>query len=173
MIPDYEKVLSIFPTFFFIVMFLIMSALYYNRYHTEESDEKATRHFRDYIAIMNSQSVLISSINGMILIILYNQLMVGVTLLLITQALATYVFVSLYMKSHYDSLFFLIFSVLAYVFEFLYFLFAGIQTEIFGRSMGGLEVALIVFVIIIAVLSLILASLAAYVNRTSSDDGIY
>lgn len=165
MIPDYEKALSIFPTFFFIVMFLVMSSVYYNRYHSETSYERAVTHFRDYIVIMNSQSFLIAAINGLILIILFNDVMTGVALLLITQALSVYVSASLYMKSHYDSLFFLCFSVLAYVFEFLYFLLYGLQANVFGRSLGGLQLAIIGFIIVVAVLSGILIALSVYVKR--------
>lgn len=165
MIPDYEKALAIFPTFYFIVAFLIMSAVYYNRYHSEESDAKATSYFRDYALIMNSQSMIISSLNGIILILLYNDVVIGITMLLITQAITVYVFVALHLKSHVDTLFFLCFAVLAYVYEFLYFLFADLQANIFGRTFNGLELSLLVFVIIIVVISVILASLSVYVNR--------
>lgn len=168
MIPDYEKALAIFPTFYFIVVFLIMSAVYYNRYHAEESDARAVSYFRDYALIMNSQSMIISSLNGIILILLYNDVIVGIAMLLITQALTAYVFVALHLKSHLDSLFFLCFSVLAYVYEFLYFLFAGVQANIFGRTFSGLEISLIVFIIIVAIISAILASLSVYVGRKQS-----
>lgn len=168
MIPDYEKALAIFPTFYFIVVFLIMSAVYYNRYHSEESDAKATSYFRDYAFIMNSQSMIISSLNGIILILLYNNVAVGITMLLITQALTAYVFVALHLKSHVDSLFFLCFAVLAYVYEFLYFLFADVQANVFGRYLSGLEISILVFIIIIAIISIILATLYVYVGRKES-----
>lgn len=170
MIPDYEKALSIYPTFFFLVIFLIMSAVYYNRYHSEESDERALRIYRDYVAIMNSQSLMISVINGLIIIVLYNDLLVGITLLLVTQALAMYVFIALYMKSHIDTFFFLSFSVLAYVYEFLYFMFSGVQANIFGRTVGGLGISIIVFIIIVAVLSAILAGLSISSNKSAPED---
>ncbi len=172
MILDYEKALAIFPTFYFIVVFLVMSAVYYNRYHSEESDEKAISYYRDYVLVMNTQSMIISSINAIILILLYNNIIVGIAMLLITQGLTAYVFVALHMRSHIDALFFLCFSVLAYMFELLYFLFAGLETSFFGRSMGGLELSIIVFIIIIAVISAILASLSAYVRRSEYSDVI-
>ncbi len=169
MVPDYVRAIAIFPTFFFIVMFLILSALYYNRYRDEESDEKAYRHFRDYIIITNSQSVFLSVINGMIIIVLYSEIAVGVTLLLITQALATYVFVAQYMKSNYDALFFLVFSVLGYVFELLYMIFAGYSRVFLGRELWGLSATIIAFIIIVAILSALLVIAAAYANSQDPD----
>lgn len=172
MIPGYEKALSVFPTFFFLVTFLIVSALYYNRFMSEESDSRAFRYYRDYIIILNSQSSIVSVINGLIIIVLYNDLVVGVTMLLITQALSTYVFVALYMKSHYDALFFMIFSVLAYVFEFLYFMFSGVQFTLAGRTMEGVVAALFWFIVILVALSIATLSLVLYSNRGVPEENV-
>lgn len=172
MVPVYDKALSIFPTFFFIILFLIMSAVYFTRYHSEESDEVATKYYRDYLLIMNSMSSIISVLNGIIIIVLYDWIALGVTLILITQALSVYVYVALYMNSHYDALFFLSFSVLAYVYEFFYFVFYGTQVNLFGRTVGAFPLSIIAFIILIVVLSSLIAGLAVYVNRKTPNDDL-
>lgn len=172
MILDYEKALSVFPTFFFMISFLIVSAVYYNRYMSEESDSRASRYYREYVIIVNSQSAILSMLNGLIIVILYNNLILGIAMALITQSLTTYVFVALFMKSNYDALFFMIFTVLAYVFEFLYFMTAGTSITLFGRSMGGLAEAAFWFVILLIVLSVVILGLAFYSNRYDAEEQV-
>lgn len=165
MILDYEKALSIFPTFLFLVSFLIVSAVYYNRYMSDEYDDRASRSYRDYVVIMNSQSAILSVLNGLIIVVLYDNLALGIAMILITQSLTTYVFVALYMRSNYDALFFMIFTVLAYVFEFLYFLLSGTSITLFGRTMGGIAEAAFWFIVILVALSVVILGLAFYSNR--------
>ncbi len=165
MVPDYERAVAVFPTFFFIVMFLVLSAVFYTRYRAEESDLRASRYFRDYIIIMNTQSSFISLINGLILIILFNQLALGIVMVLVTQSITAYVYIAHYMQSYYDSLFFLAFAVLAYVFELFYMFFAGHATLFFGREVWGLPMAVLSFIILVSALSAVIVLVAEYANR--------
>lgn len=163
-----ERALAIFPTFYFLVMFLIMGAVHYQRYHSEKSDQLAMRSYRDFIVLVNSQASILSVINGLILVILYNSLVTGIVMALITQVLTVYVFVSLYMGSNYDAVFFTAFTVLAFVFDLILFLFSDGSYILFGRGVSGVEMSLFIFIFVIIAISAILAAVSFRLSRIGS-----